>query len=656
MNNIDKFIEIAEQKGEAEALSFLSSHPEILQDKTDDGWSIIQLAANYGLVKIFDFCLQNMEFDNINSFTEHPITLAIQNGQKNIIEIALNIKNISKINSSLKFPGGDTLLHLAINFNQLETANFLHKLDNKLYLEKNSNDVSPLLLSIIKNQKDLFDTFSSAEEFHENYDELLIKKSIQFGNRTIFERLYPLTQLTTDELFAIANDFQQIEIVASILETGDFLPGKDQLTSIIDLSCKKYNTKEESLASAEVIEYLLDLNIPFSQFLNEKGQSAWMLCMENENIDVFKKLSQSTDNINSSDLYQLTPLHYAVESNNPYFVKTLLKKKANVNAKDRIKNTPLIKAVIKENKEIVDLLLQYMSSLDDLNLNQEHALSIALKKRNIPIVSSLIWAGAQISTRPYKESQEQSFMIFTDGKPENFSYHQEFKVDDFLALSKLGLNLNQKNSDGDTFMSHFIKNGYYANFKTLLRCAVNPNDKDQNGNTPIMLSYQKNSLDYMHLLLQRFSKIDLNIKNSDGLDVFDLCIKSESLEKIELLLNYKPDDLTKENAEKCLKFIAKHGDLTKYWDYFTQNLGNLEKYQDTLNNNLAMFALSGGNVKNFFFLISKTDFETLTSKNSLNKNLFDLIELVPDNEIKTLFNNYLTSYLHKKSGCKQNSH
>ena len=240
------------------------------------------------------------------------------------------------------------------------------------------------------------------------------------------------------------------------------------------------------------------------------------------------------------------------------YVESLLKKKANPNHQNKYNETALIKASRLKNNETVAALLKYPTHVNTKNKNGDDALSIAIHNRNNNITSQLIWAGADIASNPAKYIETNEIpQINAIGDFEIATEQNEKRVNSFLALAHLGFNLDQTNENGDTFLMHFIKEGYLSNYKAILNCSVNVNQKDIDGNSPLMLTIGKNNIEYLNILLSKKSGFNFTETNNNNLNSFDLAIQSNSIEKIELLISYcnKIDSI---NATKIHDFLNEH--------------------------------------------------------------------------------------------------
>jgi len=642
MNN---FIEALENNQHDVALKILKETPSLSSQKTEDGWDILQLASYYNSPSVVNYFLENEDFNKINGAKVHPLLIALEESNKEVIESFLNFSDSNKINWNIKDKSGNNLSYLSLFYGFNDFVDPLIK-KNISFFENNNQGLNAFSLIIEKGNLELFDKIYENNNLQDFYNEIFIKKSIQYDFVDIFERLQPYSKLDADELFNLASGFNSVKTMSAIMESGEVIPGMEQVTKIVDLMCRNYENEDEKIAAQNLAEYLFEIKVPFSRFVNEQGQSAWMLCIQNNNEEVFDKLMNSNENVNIADKEQHSPLFYAIEKNNNHFVKVLLKKKSNPNQLDKQKNTPLIKAVEKGNLEMVKDILKYCQLINETNKQNEHALSIAIKKRRMDIVTELIWAGGEITTNPVKFVEEKHLFHFgSSGESERFAYHDEEHIDNFVALSKLGFRLDQTNENGDSFLLHFIKNGYMSNFTAMLRCQFNPNQIDNEGNSALMCSANKKQNEYFNAILKKFHNVDLEQTNEQGENVYDICLKHGKVKRIEQLISYD-ENLSLINATKAAKIIAKDGNLEEFTPKLLKSGLDLS-FVDEYKNNLLMFSLVGGNLNNFKYLVETIGIPVdVKHKNTMGHSIEDMINAMPP-EVAKDFNIYINKSVKK---------
>lgn len=621
----------------------IDSNKLSLNELDSDGWSPLNLAIQYGMNDFAEYILNNLTNEQISEQKPyHPISLSIEQDNKEAFELLIKSE---KVNINFKNKANENLLFNAFyNTDAFYFKELLNKGVNPF--EANTNGASAFSLAIQNNKNDLLKELADPISLSENYNEFFIKQAVKFKNNEALDILFPYSNLDKDELFNLASGFNNIYAISTIIDSGGFIPGYEQVRSMTELMCSKQDKEEDKEATSNVIDYLFAVKTPFNSFVNKSGQSAWMLAIENDNMEVFSKLVRTTESVNTTDAENHSPLMYAIEHNKVEFVSLLLKKKANPNHVDMYKNTPLIKAVRKGNRELVQELLKYPTHINEINKNNESALNLAVKYKRMDIVSDLIWSGAEIVNNPAQFSEEQNVFHFNvHGQYEKLlTYHDEKNIDNFVALSQLGFNLNQVNEDGDNFLVHFIKNGFLANFKALLRCSLDPNQKDANNNSPLMCAMNKNSNAYVEGLLARFNGIDMNVKNNDGENVYDLCLKQKRNDNRMGALVHYDDKITKDNATKAIFFLAQNGHLEENWDKLQKVLKN-SNIKDSFGNSLLMLCIAGDNKKDYDFLLKNNYITNLKEKNNNNQTVYQLLEELPS-ETKQEYKQSLLYFSH----------
>ena len=115
---------------------------------------------------------------------------------------------------------------------------------------------------------------------------------------------------------------------------------------------------------------------------------------QNGDLDKVKELVVNNIDVNTYDIYGITPLSIASKEGHLNIVKYLIKNGANVNATDIFGCTPLIYAT---NLEIVKYLLENGANIDAATIHGFRPLLIASRDGNINIVKYLVEKGADIN-------------------------------------------------------------------------------------------------------------------------------------------------------------------------------------------------------------------------------------------------------------------
>ena len=526
-------------------------------------------------------------------------------------------------NNLLNYVSGSTAIPLSLTESIMSAG--VDPFSNRELAREN-----PFSTAVEYDRMDIVNLFTTHPDFEQSCTEQHLGGLIRRGHgvefKNIIEKFDSLTSMLEDGLFNQACNAKNIVAIDTILDKAFFIPGKDQLSFLIQLMCSKYESEAEKQASLNVAEYLFTIKIPFDKFTDLNGKNAWALAIANNNNEVFELLLRSPSTLNFVDGDGLSPLMYAVQEENLDYVKSIIEKKPYLMHKDIAGNTALLKAVFRKSEDIVAFLSKQPNiGVNEPNNSNQTPLNTAVKMQNPAMVNALIWSGADISLHPYQTLEHHSVFGF-DSQNIFTVLHDEQDhrtLDNFKALITKGFNPNQKNEKGDSLLNHFIKEGYLKNFQSLIRCSVNVQEVDSSGNTPLFNAFEKDADDYaVNLLTFHKNNIDYSVLNNNGENIYDIAAYCNSPLKVKTLVLSDPD-VTKENIEKVLPLLAM--DVSFY---------NLEKlkpivdfsFVDQNGNDLLMLSALHGNLENFeYFQMVGNVKPDLKLKNSSGKNLFDIL-------------------------------
>lgn len=643
--------------------NYVSANPNSLLEKDSDNWSVISLLVHYNMPEYIDFILPIIKKEDVdNSTPVHPLFVALEDKDYDMIRKFISSDKID-FNTTLK--NNENIVHYLLHRNQPELALNIIK-SNKIKNPFSISDDGKQLLNIAieKGYNDIMEELLSYVTFSENYNSNMIFDAIKFNNLEAFESLYSYFDMdNVDSLFNYAIQFKNLEVVNYILNSGDVIPGKEQIIELIDLISLNYAQESTKYAAQEITDFLFSIKTNFNSFVNQNGENIWILAIKNNNDYLFDRLiNENNENLNFEDNNQHTPLFFAIDSLNPHYVKKILERKGNPNHTDYLNNNALTYAMgqevwtredINDKYQIIKLLLDYRAEFNHKNKHDESALSLAIHKRQMDLVSLLLWKGASLTHNPVKFIQSQDmFHLNSSGTFESMPpIIEEKTIDNFIALKQLGFSLSQKNENGDSFAMFFVKEGYHANFLSILNLLGEQevNEIDNQGNSLLMNAIKKKNDDFALKLLFYFKDLNLNVVNHNNETVYDLCANFGNATKMEALLN-NDINLTPQKIRTALPLILKQGDISKFWNEFITIDPSIKDFKDNEKNNLFMLCASTANFKNIDFLFNKGIKYTSKDINNQKQTLMDILISLPEeheqNVSRTL--DYLKKSLKKK--------
>ena len=189
----------------------------------------------------------------------------------------------------------------------------------------------------------------------------------------------------------------------------------------------------------------------------------------------------------------------SAEKNNYDIAALLASMGADVNLRDeRTNETAIIKAARNNNQDMIRLLLASGGDINAQNRRGLSALKESIDKKNKPLMEFLTANGARSGA----------------------------------SFENLMLYASQKNNVGVAAM---------------LRCGVNPREKDKNGNTPLIIASARGDLDSVTDLLAY--EADPNAQNNQGMTALIFAIRSGNRKIVERLLSIDETNINLANKE-----------------------------------------------------------------------------------------------------------
>ncbi|AAR07370.1 11L [Yaba monkey tumor virus] len=218
-------------------------------------------------------------------------------------------------------------------------------------------------------------------------------------------------------------------------------------------------------------------------------------------------LKQGCD-INQKADNSLTPLHYAVLTDNVEIVKLLLLKGVDVNATDRYGCSPLYYYIMtkKENYKIIKLLLDNGTDVNAVSSTRENLLHAFTEYgcRDTDVLKNIIKKTYDINLKNKWGKTPLSFAMEKDN------------MYVIKLLLQNGADPFTVSDNMDTLMHCFLNNrNLFQKVKLLLDIGLNPNSKNVDGDSPLHKICSVNpNLETVSLLVSKGA--DVNTINNDG--------------------------------------------------------------------------------------------------------------------------------------------
>jgi len=307
-----------------------------------------------------------------------------------------------------------------------------------------------------------------------------------------------------------------------------------------EISTKKFR-KEMSKEEKNLYDEASDKDV-YTWELGKIKKEEW-----GENRDKIRKLIKygADVNVTDKDKYKPTLLHEAVENGFHEIINILNKKQKYgidwLSRKSPDGMTPLQMAVSKADKKAVTSLCERIKTIENKNkeiLGKKKVEKNRRKQIEGAVKSAVKQLGLVLATSFKKDIKDEDkiAMIWNarDTKNEETALHMAVKKGCleivellFLPFPHLidmdgRLDLNARNTDGDTPLHIAIKYGHIDIFKLLLSKGADKNVTDKLGYTP-------------------FGRLDLNARNKDGDTPLHIAIKYGHIDIFKLLLSEGAD-------------------------------------------------------------------------------------------------------------------
>ncbi len=317
-----------------------------------------------------------------------------------------------------------------------------------------------------------------------------------------------------------------------------------------------------------------------------------------------------------------TLLAKAIESKNSSLASFLIEKGIDVKKKDTSGRTPLHGAAALKGKEWDKILAQIILKGGNVNESDSSGITpagIAIDAGNSSGFKTLLDNGLNINL---KEKGSDPLVLY--------AYKKNLKTA-FTELLKLGADISLKDGEGNSILHLVAEKDDRAYYNTL--AAMNPdlNIRNSAGKTPLFLAIEKNKLQFAKLLLDQKDKINLKIKDAQGMSIMHYLASAKGGITLLSTIEADPQQVSEPDmAGRTPLAIAVHSNLTDNADFFIKH-GADPKGNDWLGSKLVITAYEKSKAMMNLLLLNGAD---PGSVNPDGKTLFYLS--IEKNDIATL--------------------
>lgn len=302
-----------------------------------------------------------------------------------------------------------------------------------------------------------------------------------------------------------------------------------------------------------VVQCLVDIGIDINEKPLPRGVPI-LLAIEYSHRAIFDLLVKFGANLADSDLENTTVLHHACRTGWLDVAQLLVDRGSDINAITRNGWTPLLLAASYSHKDIVCMLLKAGAHLNTYESSTWTFLHYACKDGWLDIVQYLLKAGFDINAKTF-DGKTPLIIAAEYSNFDIFNHLLELEADVYVKIPILPSNSCEESRHDDgmewTVLHHASYYGCLEVVESLVRKKVNLNLKNSQGETVLHLAAQKNNLYIVELLLE--AGADCNIEDERNNTALHY-----------LIVNYPY------NAE-TIKMFLEHGSCVDHFDYYRLN-------------------------------------------------------------------------------------
>ncbi|MFM2200354.1 MAG: hypothetical protein RL769_409 [Pseudomonadota bacterium] len=477
---------IASQYGHLEVVKELIKGGANVNLATNAGQSVLMLALINGKLEIAKKLIEAVE--NVNHEDVYGITalmIASRSGYSEVVKEL--IKKNAEINTKDK--SGYTALIVASQYGHFEVVKELIKklIEKGLGVDsKNEKGYTALIVASqhghLEVVKELIKNGAKVDLKNNNGQTALMHASQNRSFEVVNELLKngaDLTGITEDFM----NSIQSQVIKDNIKKYQDFYSKKDneEILYQIQVSLSEYLSDSKALTDFSTINFpddrgqvqSIELNFNAISNIYNFQNHLLMIALQNDNLNVVKKLIENGVDINLKDGYGNTALILASQRGHLEVVKELIKNGADINLQSYIGYSALIYASSFNHLEIVKELIKNGADVDLFDSGEETALMHASQNGHPEVVNELLKNGADltgitedfmhsIQSQEIKDNIKKYQDFYSKKNSQETSSQIQIIIDDYLNGSKALTDFSTINFPDDRGQAQSIELNFNA--------------------------------------------------------------------------------------------------------------------------------------------------------------------------------------------------
>ncbi|KAK4008902.1 ankyrin-1 [Daphnia magna] len=217
------------------------------------------------------------------------------------------------------------------------------------------------------------------------------------------------------------------------------------------------------------------------------GRTALHYAAEQGHADIIDVLLVAGSFVNAMDFEGMTPLYLASARGNTEAVQALVQHSANINLRATDKSTPLHSAASRGQIEILKILINHGSKVDTLDYSDRSPLYVAAQRGHKNVVEVLLLKGAKVNLE-----EIHGYTALCEAVWQNNTDMAELLVSRGARVT----------TQSHMLLHCAVTQGNTAMARLLLNARSVPNLRDDHGNTPLILAAKQGHLAMVELLLE----------------------------------------------------------------------------------------------------------------------------------------------------------